>query len=1581
MTRRSARLLPHALLAALCAGALLRGWAYLQVRGAFLYPGDQEEGYYEQGVTLLSRGVFSLGLSDNSPRLWRGPVFPAFAALTEVPFRVPSPGHLRLAQQLLSILGIAFAFWLGSRAAGAAAGLLGAALFALDPGQALTANSLNIHAFYGLALLALAGAAALWAEKPDRRRGLLFGAAFGATMLTRSAHFLALPLVLAIGLPRGDGRRAAARRAAWPLLGLALALAPWTVRNAVQFRRFQPLDSYSGAVNLYAASIGDFGSYEIEDAVRIAEPESPGLTRLYTADRDAVFPILLRLAMRHIRERPLRYAWTTVLRWRDLYGAWWPALLLAAFGVWRRRRGRPALAAAAVGASLAAYGLIGVQEGYSGAARPLLAVLAGWGLAALLETARRAPAAEIPGPEPAPARAGALLFAALFAATFAVAEAAVVREPFIARPAAPGRAVRLPPMNGERVIDLMKMFTRTSPRSEGALQLAFLLEGAGRRAEACAAFERAWAVAPGEFAAAVQVADCRAAAGKAKEAEAISRELLARAPERGPADEARASASLARALSARGKRAESSAQWSKVLAAQPETRHALALYERLLAQGRREDAMRFADQAAAGDFNASLPLLTEPRPVPAPGDSDSATRILRGTESELRAKLAAAPRDFDLLCAMTQFLRERNRLEESLASANVLVTVTAGIAPKNRAEKWLQRAETLMQLRRFDEAAADAKRALLAKPGDFASLWLTTQILSRAGRPKDALPYAERLAAAASGPREKVRALVQRSQVRRSLGDARGADADEEAALRADPRDDAALEARVQSLRLAGRLADAEAAAGRMVAAAERVAPARRAALYEQRAQVRRERGDLKGAEADLRSALAGQPDALSATQRLSAVLLEAGKADEALEAANRFLTLSVQTLPALRAEALELRARALEAQGRASAAAIDRAEAALLTPNTPTRAKESAEAVLLAAVRGGILQARLAAILGGSLWNRLLAYFARAGRPAAAAVKGDVSGRFQASLRAAETALAAGRRNEAASIIAALEVPGGESPSARTEMFLARGKAKAALGDFAGAEADLRAGLALKPRDFDTLSTLAQFLRERGKLAESLEAASALVVLPEVEPRNRAERWLQRAETLMRMGRGAEAEADVKRALADKPEDVPSLWLMAQVLLRGGRARDAVPFADRMVAAAKTPAERAHAYSQRAQVRDAAGDAKGAEADRRRALAAEPGDHVALEARVQRLRSAGRLDEALAAADRMVAAGKDAPPTRRAVLLDQRAEVKRLKGDAAGAEADLREALKILSDSLPPMRGLAELLLSSGRPREALPLLDAALASDAEPTSRAASLMLRARVRLALGLAAAAAADLRAAAAADAAQASSAGAVAAAGATDAPVFRDALGLAEILVEGASEGSGAQEAWRRYDGWLGSLREKGRDADALSAVDAALRGRLSRAPAAILAKALTARAALRADARDERGFAADFEAALRADAAAACRRPPLLADPARLPAAYFAACLRRFPGDAVLLADQGVALWRVGRRPEALASLRAALKADPGSLPAALSLDSAVDGAPEGRAAVETALARSREPRDSPLRRTAHEVLSRPVKR
>lgn len=496
----------------LCA-AVLRFGFWSRDSGAYMRSHDPEEGYYEQGVGLLSQGVFSFSPAAAGPKDWRGPVYPSFLALTETATRTPSASHPRLALALLSLLGVGFIFWLGSRIAGPWAGAAGAFLMAIDAGQILSASSLNIHAFYGLILLALAGAAALWVESPTPLRGVVLGAAFGATLLTRSSHFLAFPAVLLLGVRAKDGLAAHLKRWSFPVLALCAALLPWTVRNAAQFGVFEPFDLASSAVNLYAASTGALRSASVEEAAAAAAKEDPAIAGLYARRSAAMFPRLKALALARIARAPGGYALSCAKRLRLLFGRWWFALAAALFAGLARRT-RACWAALAVAASLGAYALIATQEAYAEAARPLLALLLG---VAAAEAARLG-GARVPPPasNAAAGRAFAWALAAAFALVLAASFAFIAREAYVTRR---GGSNGPPPAAGTRAELLLRDIARRDPTGLNEMAYARFLLSAGRTEEACAAFSGAARFQEVRFEALERRAECAFASRKPADAE------------------------------------------------------------------------------------------------------------------------------------------------------------------------------------------------------------------------------------------------------------------------------------------------------------------------------------------------------------------------------------------------------------------------------------------------------------------------------------------------------------------------------------------------------------------------------------------------------------------------------------------------------------------------------------------------------------------------------------------------------------------------------------------------------------------------------------------------------------------------------------------------------------------------------------------------------------------------------------------------------------------------------------------------------------------------------------------------------
>lgn len=364
-----------------CAGALRL--AHVRATyGLFSPYFDRHEEYYESGVALGETGLFSPDAEGLQAQAWRGPVYPAFIAVVEAGFREPWPGHVAVAQALLSTAGVAVVAALAFLLGGIPAALFAAAFAAFDPAQVFAVSRLSLHGFYGLTILALAAAAALRMLAPEAGSSAPLGLALAGTLMCRPSHFLAVPLLAAF-----DARRSGVRVAAAVLLWTALGLLPWTIRNAARLGDFTPLNVGGGSYSLLAASQGRTDATSVLEGLKIAEELQPGF-RASRSRLEEVENAMRALAYREIAKRPGRYLAGCLRRLFRFWKPQWPLVILAALA-FVRFRSDAIIAVGLIAVSFSAYAAIGVHSGYELGVAPVLDVLAGCGAAALLARAGR----------------------------------------------------------------------------------------------------------------------------------------------------------------------------------------------------------------------------------------------------------------------------------------------------------------------------------------------------------------------------------------------------------------------------------------------------------------------------------------------------------------------------------------------------------------------------------------------------------------------------------------------------------------------------------------------------------------------------------------------------------------------------------------------------------------------------------------------------------------------------------------------------------------------------------------------------------------------------------------------------------------------------------------------------------------------------------------------------------------------------------------------------------------------------------------------------------------------------------------
>jgi tetratricopeptide (TPR) repeat protein len=247
----------------------------------------------------------------------------------------------------------------------------------------------------------------------------------------------------------------------------------------------------------------------------------------------------------------------------------------------------------------------------------------------------------------------------------------------------------------------------------------------------------------------------------------------------------------------------------------------------------------------------------------------------------------------------------------------------------------------------------------------------------------------------------------------------------------------------------------------------------------------------------------------------------------------------------------------------------------------------------------------------------------------------------------------------------------------------------------------------------------LAEDKKKEDKKAKEAPAAQAPAAQP-LAPQAPVQDVVKDAEAKLAAG-----DADRAFAMLEKAALVDGKVGLRLGMLRESRG-ELLPAEDAYKAAAEklSGAEKGEALGRLAVVQDARGVAA-ATANADAAIAADPDGLWPTIAMSYRRAREGKADEAVALAQKAVAAGGGAAAK---AALGQALET---KGDTAGAEAAYREAIAAEPAALTPVVGLAQVLRLTGRAEEAEPMLKKAI--DASPGSAEAYKEM-ARVKVALG-------------------------------------------------------------------------------------------------------------------------------------------------------------------------------------------------------------------------------------------------------
>lgn len=267
--------------------------------------------YFSYAVNLRDHGVYSLdrgwneGHADETPRpdAQRPPGYPWMLRLLDPQVSRQWLRRVGYVQSVLGVLSVWLVFLLGRRFLPEPMALLAAALTALCPSLVVLGTYVLSEGLFTFCLLAalLASAVALdrageW--KPALAAGLLWGL---ASLVRSTTVFLPILFLLAsVAVPALHPYR---RAAAACLLGFALAMSPWLLRNATL-----PPPASGSSLLVKALAHGSYPDFRFE-----GRPESEGFPYRFdpeAAERQQDLPSALLYIARDFRDHP-----GPMLRW------------------------------------------------------------------------------------------------------------------------------------------------------------------------------------------------------------------------------------------------------------------------------------------------------------------------------------------------------------------------------------------------------------------------------------------------------------------------------------------------------------------------------------------------------------------------------------------------------------------------------------------------------------------------------------------------------------------------------------------------------------------------------------------------------------------------------------------------------------------------------------------------------------------------------------------------------------------------------------------------------------------------------------------------------------------------------------------------------------------------------------------------------------------------------------------------------------------------------------------------------------------------------------------------------------------
>ncbi|MBX9792345.1 MAG: hypothetical protein K2Y37_25880 [Pirellulales bacterium] len=343
-------------------------WWQSRLADAQAFGFSDSHSYWELARTIADRAPYQFDSPD--AKVFRTPGYPAvLSVLFWFWDGEPPVWAARAESAVLGTLAVAAVYWLGAIAFDGRVGYLAGWLAALSPGAiGLGVYVLSEAAFAPLLVLNVALWAAAWRARSSSAAvgiALAAGACAAAATLMRPSWLLFAPFAIAIGVVCFPPRARQLWIGAAILLGLALGMTPWWVRNYQVIGHFVPTTLQVGASLYDGLNPQATGASEMSfvprfvAAERAAERPAPAPSagqarepfewrldrRMFAAARDWARDhpsSLVRLAA--IKFFRMWNVWPNEAQFRSwplrlvVFASYTPVLALALVGAWRERR-------------------------------------------------------------------------------------------------------------------------------------------------------------------------------------------------------------------------------------------------------------------------------------------------------------------------------------------------------------------------------------------------------------------------------------------------------------------------------------------------------------------------------------------------------------------------------------------------------------------------------------------------------------------------------------------------------------------------------------------------------------------------------------------------------------------------------------------------------------------------------------------------------------------------------------------------------------------------------------------------------------------------------------------------------------------------------------------------------------------------------------------------------------------------------------------------------------------------------------------------------------------------------------------